>query len=277
MQNDADLGCVASLFRYPVKSMQGEELLEAPLGERGITGDRAWALCDAADGMIATAKNPRKWPELFRFGAELGGTDGGALDRGALRITLPDGSLLSGDAPDADAVLSRLLGRDVRLEKAGDGTASAGASQSEQYFLDVDFVDRRDTVTPFSLPEGTFFDCASVHLLTKATLARFSMLYPEGRFEVPRFRPNIVLDTGGDGFVEAGWIGKTLAIGDEVRLAILAPAGRCVMTTLPQRDLPRDVGILKTIVKENGGKVGVYGAVTRAGTVRRGDAVRLAP
>jgi uncharacterized protein len=88
-------------------------------------------------------------------------------------------------------------------------------------------LEHRDTVTDFALPPGTFFDCATVHLLTTATLNRLRDYYPHGRFEVQRFRPNIVVDPadGGQGFVEDAWIGHTLAIGDEVRCTSRGPAG----------------------------------------------------
>jgi uncharacterized protein YcbX len=139
-------------------------------------------------------------------------------------------------------------------------------------------LDYRDTVTDFELPAGTFFDSAVLHLLTTATIDRFRTLYPEGRFEVRRFRPNIVVSTEPDeqGIAENDWIGRTVAIGDEVRLAITGPCPRCVMVTLPQGDLPKDSGILRTAAQHNGVNVGVYGSVTSGGTVRRGDPVVLA-
>ena len=78
------------------------------------------------------------------------------------------------------------------------------------------------------------------------------------------------------GFPEQAWIGHTLAIGDNVRLNITGPCGRCVMITLAQGALPKDSGILRTAVQQSHGHVGVYAAVTRGGTIRRGDPVRLA-
>jgi uncharacterized protein YcbX len=138
-------------------------------------------------------------------------------------------------------------------------------------------LDYRDTVTDFNLPEGTFFDCAVVHLLTTATVNRLRELYPEGRFEVRRFRPNIVVETAGGvkAFVENGWIGRTLALGNAVRLSVSGPCPRCVMTTLPQGDLAKDPGILRAAAQHNHANVGLYASVVRGGTVRRGDAVRL--
>jgi uncharacterized protein YcbX len=138
-------------------------------------------------------------------------------------------------------------------------------------------LDHRDTVTDFTLPEETFFDCAVVHLLTTATLDRLRDLYPQGRFEVRRFRPNIVVQLGSDekSFAESAWVHRTLVIGDEVRLNVTGPCPRCVMTTLPQGDLPRDPGILRTAAQHNQANVGTYAAVLRGGTIRRGDPVRL--
>jgi len=85
-----------------------------------------------------------------------------------------------------------------------------------------------------------------VHLLTTATLDRLRELYPQGRFEIRRFRLNIVvqLASGEKGFAENTWVGQTLAVGEAVRLHITAPCGRCVMTTLAQEDLLSDPGIL---------------------------------
>ncbi len=117
---------------------------------------------------------------------------------------------------------------------------------------------------------------AIVHLLTTGTLNRLGELEPRSRFEPRRFRPNLVVDTGPqEGFVENQWIGKSLAIGPEVRIEITGPCPRCVMTTLAQGDLPKDPAILKSVARHNQGHVGVYGSVLHAGTVRVGDAVRV--
>jgi len=138
-------------------------------------------------------------------------------------------------------------------------------------------LDYRDTVTDFEMPAGTFFDIAVVHLLTTATINHLRALYPQGRFEVRRFRPNIVVSTGGEdtGFAENDWIGRTVAIGGNVRLAITEPCPRCVMVTLPQGDLPKDSGILRTAAQHNAVNVGVYASVVSGGTIRRGDPVIL--
>jgi uncharacterized protein len=281
MTTQTELGAVGSLWRYPVKSMMGEELNAAELTDRGLRGDRVYALVDRADGKVATAKNPRKWPHLFDFRANLIERAAAESQAASIRVTLPDGTMITSAQDNCDQILSRALAREVTLESVagGDKQATSSATRTanaEEYWPDMEGLDFRDTVTDFALPAGTFFDCAVVHLLTTATLDRLVELYPRGRYEVRRFRPNIVVlpASGETGFIENSWVGHTLAIGDEVRLNITGPCGRCVMTTLAQGDLPKDPGILRTAAQHNHVQVGVYAAVVRGGTIRRGDSVR---
>jgi uncharacterized protein YcbX len=114
--------------------------------------------------------------------------------------------------------------------------------------------------------------------VTTATIDRLRALYPQGRFEARRFRPNIVVSTGPEeyGFAEDDWIGHTVAIGDRVLLHITGACARCVMTTLPQGDLPTDIGILRTAAQHNQVNVGVYANVIVGGAIRRGDPVTIA-
>ncbi len=267
-----ELGSVVSLWRYPVKSMMGEELNATEVTERGLLGDRAYALVDSSDGKVATAKNPRKWPRLFDFRATVIEPARAAAKVPLVRIALPDGATVTSDQGDLNQILSKALNREVTL-----GAAQRGAVNAEEYWPDMDGLDHRDTVTDFTLPEETFFDVAMVHLLTTATLDRLRELYPQGRFEVRRFRPNIVVQLGSSekSFAENAWVGHTLAIGTAVRLKITSPCGRCVMTTLAQGDLPKDPGILRTAAQHNQVNVGVYAAVERGGTIRRGDPIRI--
>jgi len=267
-----EVGSVVSLWQYPVKSMMGEELNATEVTERGLLGDRAYALVDTSDGKAATAKNPRKWPRLFDFRATFIEPARAAAKIPPVRIAFPDGTTVTSDQSDLNQILSKALNREVALR-----AAQGGAVNAEEYWPDMDGLDHRDTVTDFTLPEGTFFDCAMVHVLTTATLDRLRELYPQGRFEVRRFRPNIVVEpaSGEKGFVENAWVGHALCIGGEVRLNIAGPCPRCVMTTLPQGDLPKDPGILRTAAQHNRVNVGVYANVVRGGSIRRGDPVRL--
>jgi len=265
-------GSIVSLWRYPIKSMRGEELDTVGLTERGLFGDRIYAMVNSADGKLVSAKNPRKWPGLFDFRAALSEPASDEPKVAAVQITLPDGTTVASGQRDVNEILSGALGREVTLESMPPETPSL-----EEYWPDIENLDHRDTVTNEPIPPGAFFDGAPIHLLTTATIDALRKAYPQGRFEVCRFRPNIVVQpaAGQDGFVENSWIGRTLALGDEVRLKIDRPCPRCVMTTLAQGDLPQDSGILRTAVQQNQAHVGVYASVVQGGTIRRSDAVRI--
>jgi uncharacterized protein len=275
-------GSVVALWRYPVKSMMGEELNGTEVTDNGLLGDRAYALVDRSDGRVASAKNPRKWPTLFDFRAALTDIPRSGAAMPPVRITLPDGDIVSSEQPDIHEILSAVLKRPVTLNAAAcasrmEAEPDGQATTAEEYWPDIEGLEHRDTVTEFGLPQGTFFDAAVVHVLTTATLDRLRALRPQGRFEARRFRPNMVIETadGGTDFVENAWIGRTLAIGDAVRLSITGPCPRCVMTTLAQDDLPRDVGILRTAAQHNQANVGIYASVLRGGAIHRGDPVNL--
>ena len=270
------VGAVAALWRYPVKSMMGEELNSSQVTGRGLLGDRHFAVVDRATGKVGGAKNPRKWGNFFDFRAAYAQPPQAAATMPPVRIALPDGTVVTTGHGDLERALSRAFGRDVALEEAQPGEGAPGAT-AEEYWPDMAGLDYRDTVTDFDMPAGTFFDTAVVHLLTTATIDRLRGLYPPGRFEARRFRPNIVVSTGPDelGFAENDWIGHTAAIGGTVRLAITGPCPRCVMITLPQGDLPKDSGILRTAAQHNAVSVGVYASVLTGGSIRRGDPVTL--
>jgi uncharacterized protein YcbX len=265
------LGTVAALYRYPVKSMIGEELETAQIGAGGVAGDRAYALIDPTTPRIGTAKIPRKWAQLRqctpRFVSEPVHGDG----LPPVRITLPDGAVVVSDQPDIDSILSRLFGFEVTLtsEKPAGLKLEHAAPGGDQ----IDF----ESTVDYPVING-FFDLGFLHLNTTATYDSLRSLYPAGRFEARRFRPNIVIQTpnGETGFAEQTWVGKTIAIGDEVRLRILMPTTRCVVTTLPQDDLPNDPGILRTAAQHSSANVGVYAVVEREGSVRQGDEVSAA-
>lgn len=266
------LGSVVGLWRYPVKSMMGEELNATHVTERGLLGDRAYALVDPSNGKVASAKNPRKWAKLFDCRAAFAVSPRLGQTIPPARITLPDGTIVTSDQGDLKQILSNMFGREVTLESTAPQMPSL-----EEYWPDMEGLAHRETTTDETMPAGTFFDLAVIHVLTTATIDRLRELYPQGRVEVRRFRPNIVVEvaSGEKDFVENAWVGHTLAIGTEVRLNISGPCPRCVMTTLPQGDLPKDPGILRTAAQHNQVNVGAYAAVVRGGAISRGDPVRL--
>ena len=265
-------GTVVSLWRYPIKSMMGEELNASDVTDRGLVGDRSLALVDTETGKVVSAKNPKKWSTMFDFRAGFSAPPQVGKPLPPVRVTLPDGvSVTSDDARFAE-LMSAGLGRPVTL-----ATAAPSQPSLEEYWPDMAELDHQETVTDETMPAGTFFDLATIHVLTTATINQLRELYPEGRFEVRRFRPNIVVrsDDSDAGFVEGNWIGHELRVGDDVVLEITDHCPRCVMTTLPQGDLPKDSGILRTAARHNDVHVGVYGEVRRAGRVQRGDSVIL--
>jgi uncharacterized protein YcbX len=274
-------GSVQALLRYPVKSMAGEPLASARvLAEHGLQGDRAFAVLDVATGRIASAKHPRLWGALLDCRARFVEPLAGGRRHAPVSITLRDGTTVRSDDTDADTRLSRALGREVRLTSTPPPQATYDEYHPEKG------VDRGEPLA-VGAGAGTFFDFAPIHLVTTASLARLRQLAPASSFEAARFRPNLVIDAGADeGFVESGWLGNVVAVGDEVRLCVTFPCPRCVMTTLAQGELPADPEILRTAAAHNsqwfallGRKlpsVGAYATVVRGGEIRVGDRVRLA-
>ncbi|MDQ1456868.1 MAG: uncharacterized protein QOH28_2488 [Actinomycetota bacterium] len=289
------VGTVATLSRFPVKSMQGERIATAELTENGVAGDRAYALVETDTGKVLSAKNPSLGTQLLGCRAAFVEAAGPGDEPPAVRITLPDGTTVASDARDADATLSAFLGREVTLQRAAPVDFTI-----DQYHPDVEDLDpegHRDTVTesklgaaffaqagiPSPVPAGSFLDLFPVSVLTTSTLAQLDALRPGSRFDDRRFRMNVVVDTSEEGFVENGWPGRSLQIGDRVRLTVFLPDPRCVMTTLAQDDLPKDNDILRTLARHNRIEVagglypcaGVYAVVEAAGNIRAGDQVSL--
>lgn len=278
-------GTVAELWRYPVKSMGGEPLREAALGARGLAGDRGYAVVDMATGHVASAKHPGKWAALFACRAAYAAPPAPGAPLPPVLISLPDGAQLSSADPECDQVLSHALGRPVALRTEAPPEAMREADRAP---IDAGAPEIQSEPLAFAAP-GTFFDYAPVHLLSTATLERLRALYPGGEWRARRFRPNIVLaPAAGQGFVELGWLGQVLAGADGLRLHLIDPAPRCVVTTLAQGGLPHDRGILRTLAAhtraasvtlapgvELTAVLGVYAQVRQAGALRLGDTLML--
>jgi uncharacterized protein len=266
-------GTIVSLWRYPVKSMMGEEINSSYVTERGLVGDRTYAVIDQKTGKVASAKNPRKWGKLFDSRSIFIDQPQSIENIPPVRITLPDGTHISSDHQnDIDSSLSKVFDREVKLMKS----SSFEKPSYEEYWPDIDGLAQREKVTDETMPSQTFFDIAVIHILTTSTINRLRELYPEGRFEVRRFRPNMVIESGEkNDFIENTWVGKKVAIGEDIVLRVTGPCTRCVMITLPQGDLPKDLGILRTVARYNRVNTGVYASVHHGGTIHRGDPIRL--
>jgi uncharacterized protein YcbX len=290
------VGTVGALWRFPVKSMQGEQLDAEDVGQAGIVGDRADALIDRQTGKVASAKHPKVWPDLLACRATFVEPPRRGDDLPPARIDLADGTSVMSDAPDVDAALSRFFGRDVELARAAPADFTI-----DQYHPDIEHLDpegHRDQLTetklgaalfnqlgvPSAVPQGSFMDVFPVSLITTSSLDHLGELEPGSRFDVRRFRMNLIVETASDGFVENAWLGRALEVGDDVRLTVSMPDPRCVMTTVAQPGLPRDPAILKSLAKHNrldvaGGGLypcaGVYAVTASPGTIRNGDPVTL--
>ncbi|MEH1017685.1 MOSC domain-containing protein [Micromonospora sp. CPCC 206060] len=134
-------------------------------------------------------------------------------------------------------------------------------------------------------PEGTFFDFAPIHLVTSASLDRLAALGTGHPVAPVRYRPNLVIRTGNDGFVENEWVGRDVEIGDTLLLRIVAPTPRCAVPTLAHGSVPADLDALRIAARHNrvapvpelGPQpcVGAYAQVVRPGSIRVGDPVRV--
>ncbi|MGD1027919.1 MOSC domain-containing protein [Candidatus Binatus soli] len=274
------IGKVSALARYPVKSMLGEQLDELDFTERGAVGDRAYALREMVTRQIASAK---KFPRLFEFRAAYDSEP--ASGRVApVTIELPGGRKIHAEDADASELISAALGRKVSLERAATARGELAGIDPATLFADVPVEKVIPGLTAAMLPEyvalekESFFDSAVMHVVASGTLRYMAKLAAPGPvFDPRRFRPTIFVDTGqrDDAFIEDEWIGGTLEVGDSLRIVAMQPALRCVMTTHPQDDLPRDYTILRTAAFHHRAYVGVFASIGAAGRVRLGDPVCL--
>jgi uncharacterized protein YcbX len=228
---------VAELWRYPVKSLLGEQLDSVRVTADGFEGDRRFAIYDLETGFGLTA---RRVPEMLFASARL-------REDGSAEITLRDGS-----SPSSNGDLSDWLGRKVALR-------SSDTNGTRLFENPRDFEHDRDWA-PFEAADGPFHDSARtrVSLVSSATL---------GDWDRRRFRSNVLLD--GEG--EDDLVGSEVDLG-EVRLNVGKHIERCVMTTRPQADgIERDLDVLRTIARDRGNRLAVGALVSRPGRIRVGD------
>lgn len=232
---------VLELWRYPVKSLQGERLTEAAIDALGIAGDRRWALFDRDTGLGLTA---RRVPELL-FGSARLGADG------EVDVVLPDGTVTRDDE-----VLSGWLGRRVELRAA---TGEGDPAPTYETPADEEVPDPTEWLQ-WEGATGPFHDSPRIRLSLVSTGTL-------GTWDRRRFRANVVLDGAGEDELQ----GREADLGS-VHLRIGVPIARCVMTTRPQPGgIARDTSVLKSIHRERDGLLAVRAAVLEPGTVRVGD------
>lgn len=229
-------GRVARLWRYPVKSLLGEQRESLELNARGVAGDRLFAIRNA-EGKLASGKDTRRFFKLDGLFALRAAYEGDVP-----LISFADGKTMRGDQPEIHAALSTTLGQPLTLGRE--------ASVSH-------------------------LDAGPVHVLTTASLAWLRNAIPDARVDERRFRPNIVVETSGATPMENAWLGKTLAVGKQAVLRVTDVTERCVMTTYAQADLPFDARVLKCIAQRAELCFGVYAQVVAPGAITRGDKVMV--
>ncbi len=291
------VGMIAQLWRYPVKSMGGERLAETSVDKRALHADRLWAVRDLELGTVTTA---RRLPMLLgcsaRFVTEPP-ADAGPGKVTDVVVTFPDGTeVTTEDRERMDARLGELTGKDVSLvplPPMSDKAAFRGIRASKrdlrrQFALDDDAelpdfsmfpVRKLATLAVFATPVGIFADAYSLHIITTASLQAMAAHEPGGDFDVRRFRPNVVIDSGdAGGLVEQEWLGGILRAPDAA-IAIEIPTVRC---SIPLREQPQfglgpDPSVVRTISKHADRCLGVYADVERPGILREGDSISFEP
>ena len=243
---------VIGLWRYPVKSLQGEPLDAADVEGDGVRGDRRWGIRDQRTGRILTA---RRRPELLGAAASYDGDEP--------VITLPDGSTAVGPGTRTDGQLSEWLESPVSL------VPSQGAVPGRAEFFE-DATDDTSRAVEWTMPEGRYVDAAPILVLTTASLRTAAGHHPHGEWDPRRFRPNILLDVDGDGWIEDSWIGQPLRTG-AVTLLPQQACVRCTMVTRPQPGLDGDVEIFRTLARHHHGHFGVWSDVVVPGRLSVGD------
>lgn len=229
------VGHVNALWRYPVKSLQGESLTSSEVGAHGFAGDRMYGVRDGLTGRVMSAKRE---PRLLLASARYAG--------GALVVALPSGEQHAVEDPALDVAMTEWLGRPVVVVAAS-------------------------MVRPSHDP---FMDESPVHLLTDAALQLMAGQHPAGEWSPRRFRANLVVSTEGAGQAEGAWVDRPLRIGD-VELVVRKLTVRCVMTSAAQPGLAADPDILATTGSVSDKRLGVYADVVRPGNVSVGDEIRL--
>ena len=283
------VGRVEAIHRYPVKSTAGESLDQVELAAGGIPGDRSWAVRDEKRGGITGAK---RFPGLMSFSSRLSGPALTGRSSPA-EITLPDGTQACTSDPDIAERFSLALGHPVSLWPLQPADALDHYRHGEPTHDDMEtelrtiFGRTPDEPLPdlsvfppemfqFASPPGTYFDAFPLLLLTTTSLATMQARAPEAQFDSRRFRPNFLIGDldSSEPFPELEWCGKQLALGAAV-VDVLMACPRCVMTTHGFDDLSKEPSVMRALVREAGGNLGVYAKPRRPGRVRAGDDVRL--
>lgn len=229
------VGVVKEIYRYPVKSILGESLSVATVNERGLIGDRLWAI-KTLKGKIGSGKTTRRFQQidgLFNYKAR--------YEDETLIITMPDGLDYQVGDKTINEVLTESLGIPVTVEK-------------------------EESIS--------HFDEGPISIITTSGLRMLSEELGE-TVDPRRFRANILIDTDSIGVPEQEWVNRTIKVGNSVKLRVVSPLQRCVMVNNQQENLKQDARILRNLAKNHHAIFGVWAKVERNGEVKLGDEIGI--
>lgn len=288
------VGTVKELWRYPVKSMEGELLEEAQIEELGLMGDRCWAIRDELKNETSSV---RTLPKLLQCTAQYQnepriGQTGSLIPH--VKITLPDGTYSNSDGDNTNKLLSDFLNKDVSIWplqpksnwrfyrlKTMDGEEALKKQFSTKEALpsmaSVSWLKILE-LSIFATPLGRYYDAYPLHIVSSNSIEKLKSLEPEGDFQSKRFRPNIFIECSNKNlnFDEFDWVGGKLHIGGTI-IKCESRTVRCLMPAQPQPRLKKDSKVLRTLEKHTGRHLGINASVLKEGTMRHGDPVFWEP
>ncbi len=284
------IGSVSQLWRYPVKSMGGEQLEAAAIDQNGVAGDRGWAVREVEADVT---RNAREVPKLLQFSAAYANEPNFDSRSPAVTITTPDNARVESEQDDRDARLSETLGRTVMLtplHPADDlawyarGQMPEGTDQlamlrqllgMEEDDPIPDLSGLPQDLQGFSTPPGTYFDCYPIHIMTTSSLQTLAGAGGGVDVDVRRFRPNVLIDTGENaGLLEVDWTGRKLRMGHVV-IEMVTTTVRCSVPAHAQRDFGSSRAVGRALIEHTKQHLGSYCRVLEGGAVRLGDEVEL--
>lgn len=288
------VGTVKELWRYPVKSMEGELLDKAQIEKLGLMGDRCWAIRDEIENQTSSV---RRLPKLLQCTARyqhepIIGQVGSLIPH--VKITLPDGTTLHSNDDNTNDILSDFLKMNVSIRplqprsnwrfyrlKTIDGEEALkkqfNTKEALPSMASVSWMKMLE-LSIFSTPLGRYYDAYPLHIVSSNSIEKLKSLEPEGDFQSKRFRPNIFIQCSktNPNLDEFDWVGGKLHIGDTI-IKCESRTVRCLMPAQPQPRLKKDSKVLRTLEKHTGRHLGLNATVLKAGTVSHGDPVYWEP
>jgi len=244
----SSVGVIKELWRYPVSSVTGEMLDKASISEKGMDGDRRYALVEVSTGIVAHPERDKRWQKAVYVRSR-------TAENGAVEVQVPDHPWLGVAQAELSVALTGFFEFEVEVRP---------------YERSV----REDDKQVFAVDR---YDVSPVHLLTTASVDHLRQLHPAGNPDRRRFRPNIYVQAEADitGFAELNWINRPILMGS-IAGKVIAPTKRCGFAIIAQEGLDNDPEILRNVMRFGGRHMGVYCRPHHGGMVQIGDVISLA-